>query len=192
MARFYIEEVRRKQPHGPYFLGGLCAGGVIAYEMSSQLLCAGQSVEFLAILEAVTPQVPIRRLLTTKRHFSDMLIQSRSKGRLDKWSIVIGALRVSVMTLARKIGEQRERWWLRARFYLLRQVSKRRLPWPRSIRELSAMQICESAGSRYVPKPLRCTSVVLVRAKRSLAGAGARNHRTLPARAAARRYRYTP
>jgi thioesterase domain-containing protein len=166
MARFYVEEVRKKQAHGPYFLGGLCAGGVIAYEMSLQLAYAGESVELLAILEAVTPQVPIRRLLTTKKHFSDMLIQSRSKGRLAEWSVVVGALRVSVMTLARKIGEQGERWWLSARFYLLGQVLKRRLPWPRYIRELSAMQICESAGARYVPKPLSGTSVLLVRAKR--------------------------
>jgi hypothetical protein len=95
-----------------------------------------------------------------------MLIQSRKNGRLDKWSVVVGALRVSVMTLARKIGDLRERWWLRVRFYLLRQVLKRRVPWPWYIRELSAMQICESAGSHYVPKPLRGTAVVLVRAKR--------------------------
>jgi thioesterase domain-containing protein len=179
MARFYVEEVRRKQPHGPYFLGGLCAGGVIAYEMSSQLLRAGQSVEFLAILEAVTPQVPLRRLLTTKKHFSDMLIQSRSNGRLAKWSVVIGALRVSVMTPVRKIGDLREWWWLRARFYLLRQVLRRRLPWPWYIRELSAMEICETAGSHYVPKSLRGTSVVLVRAKRRTGILGDAPYRTL-------------
>jgi thioesterase domain-containing protein len=166
MARFYVDEVRKKQPHGPYFLGGLCAGGVIAYEMSLQLSRAGESVELLALLEAVTPQVPMRRLLTTKRHFSDMLARSRDKGRLAKWSIVVGALRVLAMTFARKIGEQGERWWLHARFCLLHQVLKRRRPWPRYIRELSPMQICESAGARYVPKPLSDTSVILVRAQR--------------------------
>ena len=41
MARFYVEEVRREQPAGPYMLGGLCAGGVIAYEMGRQLKSAG-------------------------------------------------------------------------------------------------------------------------------------------------------
>src|SRR5262249_44730613 len=45
-------------------------------------------------------------------------------------------------------------------------VLKRRLPWPRYIRALSPVQICESAGVRYVPKPLSNTSVVLVRALR--------------------------
>jgi thioesterase domain-containing protein len=166
MARFYVEEVRKKQPLGPYFLGGLCAGGVIAYEMALQLSRAGQSVEFLALLEAATPSTPTRRLLTTKMHFRNMLTQSRNKGRLAKSSIVVSVLRVLVMAFARKIGDQGERWWVYARFCLLHQVLRRRLPWPRYIRELSAFQICESAGARYVPKPLCDTSVVLVRAQR--------------------------
>ena len=33
MAAFYVARVRNKQPLGPYLLGGLCAGGVIAYEI---------------------------------------------------------------------------------------------------------------------------------------------------------------
>jgi len=166
MARFYVDEVRKKQPHGPYFLGGLCAGGVIAYEMSLQLSRAGESVELLALLEAATPQVPMRRLLITKSHFSDMLIQSRNKGPLAKWFVVVGVLRVLGMAFARKIRDQAEQCRVCARFYLLHQVLKRRLPWSRYIRELSPIQICESAGARYVPKPLCDTSVVLVRAQR--------------------------
>jgi thioesterase domain-containing protein len=166
MARFYVDEVRKKQPHGPYFLGGLCAGGVIAYEMSLQLLRAGEPVELLVLLEAATPQVAMRRLLITKSHFSDMLTQTRNKGPLAKWFVLVGALRVLVRAFARKIGDQGEQWSLRARFYLLHQVLRRRLPWPRFVRQLSPVQICESAGARYVPKPLHDTSVVLVRAQR--------------------------
>ena len=61
MAAFYIEEVRKKQPSGPYLLGGLCAGGVIAYEMASQLVRAGESVELVALLETATPKAPMKR-----------------------------------------------------------------------------------------------------------------------------------
>ena len=60
MAAFYIDQVRKKQPHGPYRLGGMCAGGVIAYEMASQLVRAGESVELVAILDAATPQAAKR------------------------------------------------------------------------------------------------------------------------------------
>src|SRR5271156_2974835 len=61
MAAFYIEGVRKKQPRGPYLLGGLCAGGVIAYEMASQLVRSGESVELVALLETATPKAPMRR-----------------------------------------------------------------------------------------------------------------------------------
>ena len=55
MASFYISEVRKKEPYGPYLLGGMCAGGVIAYEMASQLVRSGESVELVAVLDAVLP-----------------------------------------------------------------------------------------------------------------------------------------
>ena len=60
MAAFYIEEVRKKQPHGPYLFAGMCAGGVIAYEMASQLVRVGETVDLVALLDANTPQAPKR------------------------------------------------------------------------------------------------------------------------------------
>jgi thioesterase domain-containing protein len=56
MAAFHINELRKTQLHGPYLLGGLCAGGVIAYEMAAQLVQAGESIALLALLETVTPK----------------------------------------------------------------------------------------------------------------------------------------
>ena len=44
MARFYLEEVRALQPHGPYYLGGYCFGGNVAYEMARQLRAQGERV----------------------------------------------------------------------------------------------------------------------------------------------------
>ncbi len=42
MASLYVKEIRRMQPHGPYYLGGYCMGGTVAYEMA-QLLRAKAS-----------------------------------------------------------------------------------------------------------------------------------------------------
>jgi amino acid adenylation domain-containing protein len=42
MAAHYIEEIRRVQPQGPYFLGGYSFGGVIAFEMAQQLAAEGK------------------------------------------------------------------------------------------------------------------------------------------------------
>lgn len=53
VAKAYIEAVRRIQPEGPYLLGGFCGGAVIAFEMARQLRAQGQTVSFLALIEAV-------------------------------------------------------------------------------------------------------------------------------------------
>ncbi|MDZ8189167.1 MAG: amino acid adenylation domain-containing protein [Nostoc sp. ChiSLP02] len=57
MASHYIKEIKTVQPHGPYFLGGWCAGGVIAYEMAQQLYAQGETVELLTIFDAYPPKM---------------------------------------------------------------------------------------------------------------------------------------
>jgi thioesterase domain-containing protein len=63
----YAREIRRRQPHGPYCIGGLCAGGVLAFEVARQLRQAGERVALLVLLEAGTPQAPKRRSAITWR-----------------------------------------------------------------------------------------------------------------------------
>lgn len=57
MARFYIKEIRKFQPEGPYFLGGFCFGGNVAYEMAQQLTAAGEKVGLLVMLESSPPNL---------------------------------------------------------------------------------------------------------------------------------------
>jgi amino acid adenylation domain-containing protein len=57
MARFYIKEIRKFQPQGPYYLGGFCFGGNVAYEMAQQLTAAGEKVGLLVMLESSPPNV---------------------------------------------------------------------------------------------------------------------------------------
>jgi thioesterase domain-containing protein len=37
IAAHYLVEILSVQPHGPYFLGGDCFGGLVAFEMAQQL-----------------------------------------------------------------------------------------------------------------------------------------------------------
>jgi len=53
MAALYVKEILRVQPSGPYFLGGYCMGGTIAYEMAQQLLAQGEKVALLALFDTV-------------------------------------------------------------------------------------------------------------------------------------------
>jgi thioesterase domain-containing protein len=55
MASDYIHEIRRMQPHGPYFLLGECFGGVAAYETAHRLRERGERVALLALLDAERP-----------------------------------------------------------------------------------------------------------------------------------------
>ncbi|MGC1684848.1 MAG: alpha/beta fold hydrolase [Candidatus Acidiferrales bacterium] len=56
-ARF-VNEIRAKQPNGPYYLLGWCGGGYVAFEMAQMLVSAGQEVGFLGIIECADPQHP--------------------------------------------------------------------------------------------------------------------------------------
>jgi amino acid adenylation domain-containing protein len=55
IAASLIAQIKKVQPQGPYFLGGFCAGGLMAYETACQLVGQGEQVALLALFE---PQVP--------------------------------------------------------------------------------------------------------------------------------------
>ncbi len=52
MASHHIEKIRRVQPQGPYLLAGLCAGGVIAYEIARQLEQQGDATAMVGLIDA--------------------------------------------------------------------------------------------------------------------------------------------
>lgn len=55
MSSHYIEEIKKVQPYGPYFLGGYCLGGLLAFEMTRQLESAGDHVAFLGMISTYSP-----------------------------------------------------------------------------------------------------------------------------------------
>jgi len=52
MALLYIQEMRKVQSTGPYYLGGESFGGLVAYEMACQLVQGGERVAFLFVGDA--------------------------------------------------------------------------------------------------------------------------------------------
>ena len=84
MAKDYLNEIRRVQPEGPYFLSGFSGGGISAYEMAIQLLQAGEEVGMLVLLD--TPAVhghQLRSIDRIKIHFD--LIRRKRFGYLRHW-----------------------------------------------------------------------------------------------------------
>jgi thioesterase domain-containing protein len=170
MAAFYVEEIRRKQPCGPYLLGGMCAGGVIPYEMASQLVRSGESVELVAILDAILPGIQERpgrareeRLDRLKGTFAHT--QSSDVGFWKRAGIITGAVSQKLLnTLLWQISHRGQQLSARVRFQLLHVILSRDLEWPRFVPELTLREIYDGAAARYTPKPLSISSVVLVRA----------------------------
>lgn len=171
MAAYYVEEIRRSQPEGPYLLGGLCAGGVIAFEMASQLVRAGQAVELVVLLDTATPQATERpgrirseRLGRLTQAVADA-IRAKSSYAGRGWAVFVVLSGKPVKMVTWEIMERGTRWWVGARFRLLRYLRARGLPWPRFLPELSVREIYASAEPHYVPKPLPRACVVLARAR---------------------------
>ena len=67
IANFYLQEIRRVQARGPYLLGGLCTGGVIALEMAQQLRAAGEEIAILVLFDTNNPERPAQRSTIRKR-----------------------------------------------------------------------------------------------------------------------------
>lgn len=61
IAAHYIRQIREIQPEGPYFIGGYCASGILAYEMARQLKEAGQEPGWLALFEVYTPEATVAK-----------------------------------------------------------------------------------------------------------------------------------
>ncbi len=62
MASYYIEGIRLVQPKGPYFLGGICFGGLLSFEVAQQLHKQGQKVALLALMDSqLAGQLPAKK-----------------------------------------------------------------------------------------------------------------------------------
>jgi thioesterase domain-containing protein len=61
LAAHYVDEILQAQSAGPYYLAGICSGGVVAFEMAHQLLRQGKGVALLALIEPAALSLPAAR-----------------------------------------------------------------------------------------------------------------------------------
>lgn len=91
IAAIYLQEIRTVQPEGPYFLLGLSAGGVIAFEMAQILRQQGQEVALLGLIDSHGPGYPqflplVPRLVALMPHLALYVMRTaiaRLKGRVQ-------------------------------------------------------------------------------------------------------------
>jgi thioesterase domain-containing protein len=88
MAQRYLPEIRRVQPRGPYRLAGGSMGGVIAFEIASRLMDAGETVDLLALFDTYGPDHP-----WFGGGFGARVAHARALSPRDRWKLVRDGLR---------------------------------------------------------------------------------------------------
>lgn len=58
MANYYLTQIRKIQPRGPYYLAGLSTGGTIGWEIAQRLQQVGEKVALLALFDTSGPKYP--------------------------------------------------------------------------------------------------------------------------------------
>jgi thioesterase domain-containing protein/acyl carrier protein len=170
MAEYYVEQIQEIQPHGPYLLGGMCAGGVIAYEMAACLTRKNERVQLVTILDGAAPHAAKRvgRVLRNRLSSIDSTLSeaaASSASRVSRWaSLAVTLARKTRNTVAYECFSAIQRQSVRLRFLLLQMIVRRSGKWPAVVRPLSVMQIYNSLESRYRPPRLAEVPVLLVRA----------------------------
>ncbi len=161
MAAHYVAEIRALYPHGPYLLGGLCAGGVLAYEMALQLEDAGESAHLVAVFDAADVEAEREPHLENQRRI----------GRVRqawKQSSPAGIARIVAGKLRRYTGYQIRRKWTQARDRMsiagLRACLDLGIAPPPWLRSIDIRRVYNVAESEYRPRRALRHEIVLFRA----------------------------
>jgi amino acid adenylation domain-containing protein len=171
MAAQYVQDVATVQPHGPYFLGGYCLGGIIALEMAQQLASLGEKVEIVIMLDTYNNSVvslsrnslylatPLHLLQNIWFHGANMLsVRSQDRHKFSREKMDIASARLGIR--------------MRVAYGSLRSLARRRYTdhaMYRSYPHLMVKKINDQAAAQYVPQPYR-GRVALIRPKGHFVG----------------------
>ncbi|MBT9597540.1 MAG: amino acid adenylation domain-containing protein [Vitreoscilla sp.] len=175
MVAHYVAKIRSVQPHGPYILGGLCAGGTIAFEVARQLQTQGETIAALALFDAADIAAPWKPgLLMRKRvQRATALFQPGAGGdKPSALAAIPGLLRKIKGFVAYKISSTLGRATLRVQVRLLGWYLDRRATPPRSLRELSVREILSCSEQALAGTGPLQGDVLLFRATQNLTGEG--------------------
>lgn len=176
MAEHCVRAIQQCQPHGPYYVGGLCAGGVIAFEVAQQLEQKQEPVELVILLDAVDPTTPTRPWLVTLRrwrHLTRLLFGLRrahqeraSSPALAARSLrsILGETALSARNVVQyETTRLAESVWVSVRLQLMKHVVDHGRTWPTRVPPLRVSDIYAYARARHQPGVVSAR-VALVRA----------------------------
>jgi GT2 family glycosyltransferase/thioesterase domain-containing protein len=166
IADHYVREIRARQPQGPYFLSGLCAGGVIAFEVARRLRQQGQAIGLLMLIDAAAPQARPRPMHVARERlerFSALISDIKAHGAyglaLETQRRVNNIARYEVSSHLDQLRARTLVWLLDAFF------SQPGRSWPEQLLPApSVRDIYLRALARYTAQPTDTVPTILVRA----------------------------
>jgi thioesterase domain-containing protein len=135
IAQFYVRELKKLQPEGPYHLAGVSHGGDVIFEMAQQLAQSGDSVALLVMMDTYGPQ-PHNAGLRSKLKFHGQALLSL------KHRYVLG-----------RFGLYRDRLRTKAKLIYARLLEKQGKPVPAGLQFLRVVEQNAQSGSAYVHQP---------------------------------------
>jgi amino acid adenylation domain-containing protein len=140
-AAYYVSEIRKVQPKGPYSLLGYSFGGTAAFEIAQQLHALGERVEMLGLLDAQQRESVVVAERNDSAHRLDRRIVHHvgNLGRLSLWKKAVylrEKLQLRILTrvyiMAANIGIRSVPSFMKNTFYISRAAAMnyRARPWP--------------------------------------------------------------
>jgi FkbH-like protein len=161
MATHYVREIRKVQPRGPYLLGGLCAAGVLSFEMALQLEQVGEEAQLVAVFDAADVEARPRQMLEASRRLGRLREAVRGGALTELPGIFAGKARNYVAyQLGRRVRGAVDRFSVAT----LRLCLERGLPLPPWARDLSVRAVYTVAEALYRPEKVTRHRIVLFRA----------------------------
>jgi FkbH-like protein len=168
MAAHHMNKIRSVQPQGPYLLGGMCAGGVIAYEIARQLQDRGETVAMVALLDAADVGAPLKawRFASQRARSFSTMFHGREAVGFFRSSILVAtnALRKVKNLASYLVGHQLKSLRDEIRMRLFRFYLDRGLQLPRPLQQIPVRAVYLFAEKNYQPKGVFHGELVLFRA----------------------------
>jgi thioesterase domain-containing protein/acyl carrier protein len=156
MATHYLSEIRRVQPQGPYFIGGYCFGGLVAFEMAQQLQRQKETAALVAMFSAPLrfhrpvphpgSRVNVANETKTPRSRLTRLLSAPGEAFRWRWNSLNRRLRSRIHMAACKL------------FLAIG------LPIPQTLRTMYVVRMINATESGYTPKPY-CGVLTLFRGR---------------------------
>jgi amino acid adenylation domain-containing protein len=135
IAQFYIRELKKLQPEGPYHLAGVSHGGDVIFEMAQQLAQSGDRVALLVMMDTYGPQRHNAGLGSKLKFHGQALLSLKHRYLLGRFSMYRDRLRTKAKLIYAKLLEKQGK------------------PLPAGLQFLRVVEQNSRSGSAYVHQP---------------------------------------